>query len=355
MFTDIESNSVVNPRRNIKILNIIDMTTLYSTKEIVRDFPRTYLRGIGQVFFQDNMWSGLLIMIGIFWGAYASHTPAVAWGMVVGTFVSTLTGYWLQLPDKNGAQGLWGFNGCLVGCAFPTFMADTVWMWIALILCSAFSTWVRTALDNILGRWNVSSFTFPFVLSTWFFLLAARALNGMPAEFMGSPELPHAVGGVVEGGFWHIVEYWLRGISQVFLIDNWVTGIFFIAALAVSSIRASVWGMIGSAIALGIVIMWKGPATDIEHGLYGFSAVLTAIAIGATFCNTSWRTWIWAILGTVITVFIQAAMNVFFTPIGLPTLTGPFCVATWLFLFPNIEMFSQTPAPAAAKTSEKKN
>lgn len=330
------------------------MAALYTTKEIVGQFPRTYFRGIGQVFFQDNPWTGILIFIGVFWGAYASHTPAVAWGMVVGTFVSTLTGYLLQLPDKNGANGLWGFNGCLVGCAFPTFMGDTVWMWFALVLCAALSTWVRTGLDNVMDKWNVSSLTFPFVLSTYFFLLASRLFAGMPPEFMSSPELPHAGGGVLDTEFVKLVEYWLRGISQVFLIDNWVTGIFFIVALAVSNIRASVWGMIGSALALGTVILWKGPATDIASGLYGFSAVLTGIALGATFCNNSWRTAIWAIIGIVVTVFIQAAMNAFFAPIGLPTLTGPFCVATWLFLFPKLEMFQPAPVSAAPFKSNKK-
>ena len=32
-----------------------------------REFPRTVLRGVGQVMFQDSMWTGLLFFIGIFW------------------------------------------------------------------------------------------------------------------------------------------------------------------------------------------------------------------------------------------------------------------------------------------------
>ena len=37
-----------------------------STKE----FPRTVARGVGQVMFQDNMWTGIFFLAGIFWGAY---------------------------------------------------------------------------------------------------------------------------------------------------------------------------------------------------------------------------------------------------------------------------------------------
>ncbi|MDE5773541.1 MAG: urea transporter [Muribaculaceae bacterium] len=308
-----------------------------------REFPRTLLRGVGQVMFQDSLWTGLFFLIGIFVGAYLEGPQfgIVAWGALVGVIVSTVTGYLLKLPDENGAQGLWGFNGVLVGCAFPTFMGNTIWMWLALILCSAMTTWVRTGLNNIMSPWKVSSFTFPFVLSTWFFLLASRLFHGMPPEWMSTPELPLGHVGHLDMNFISLVEYWLKGIAQVFLINSWITGIFFLLGLLVCSWRAALWAAIGSAVSLFIAIVWQGPGADIANGLYGFSAVLTAIALGATFCNSNnWKTWIWAILGIVATVFIQAAMNAFFSPMGLPTLTGPFCIGTWIFLMPQYKMFA---------------
>lgn len=317
---------------------------IYTAKTILRESPRTTLRGIGQVMFQDNMWTGLLFLCGIFWGAYEEGIGIVAWGALVGVIVSTLTGYIMGLPDNNGAQGLWGFNGVLVGCAFPTFMGNTVWMWLALILCSALTTWVRTGLDNVMSKWNISSLTFPFVISTWFFLLASRLFSGMPPIHMGTPELPVGIHEHISIDFVSLVIYWLKGIAQIFLINSWVTGIFFLAGLAVSSLRAAIWAAIASAIALLIVIPWGGPGGDIANGLYGFSAVLTGIALGATFCNNSWKTMVWTVLGIIVTVFIQAAMNAFFAPMGLPTLTGPFCIATWIFLMPNYKFFAPAPS-----------
>lgn len=321
------------------------------------DFPRTLFRGVGQVMFQDNMWTGLLFVIGIFWGAYAEGFPTVAWGMLLGVAVSTLTGYILHLPDGKGAQGLWGFNGVLVGCAFPTFMGNTVWMWIALILCSAMTTWVRTGLDNIMKQWNISSLTFPFVISTWFFLLASRLMSGMPPAYMSTPEFAGGLHEVFDFTFANVVTTWLKGIAQIFLINNWVTGIFFLAGLAVSNWRAAMWAAIASLTALFVALLWHAPGHDVENGLYGFSAVLTGIALGSTFCNNSWRTALWAMTGIVATVFIQAAMNAFFSPMGLPTLTGPFCIATWIFLFPNYKFFRPVPAgdPKPAVSSRNKN
>lgn len=310
------------------------------TMQSLRTFPGTLCRGVGQVMFQDNVWAGLLFLIGIFWGAYEEGIPIVAWGALTGVLVSTVTGYILHLPDQRGAQGLWGFNGVLVGCAFPTFLGDTVWMWIALVLCSAMTTWVRTGMDNVLSRWNISSLTFPFVLSTWLFLLAARLFNGMPPVHMGTPEFAHGLHETLDMHPWGLVQYWLRGISQVFLIDSWITGIIFLVGLAVADRRAAVWAAIASAIALFTAILWRAPGGDVAHGLYGFSAVLTGIALGATFCNASWKSSIWTLIGVFATVFVQGATNAFFSPMGLPTLTGPFCLTTWIFLLPAYKFFS---------------
>lgn len=305
----------------------------------IRHFPSTVSRGVGQVMFQDNGWTGLLFLIGIFVGAYQEGFPLVAWGALVGVIVSTLTGHILRLPDQHGANGLWGFNGVLVGCAFPTFLANTVWMWIAMIICSAMTTVARSGMDNILDRWKMSSFTFPFVFCTWVFLLSARLFQGFPAVNMGTPEFAHGHDEVISYGFLNLLTYWLNGISQVFLIKSWITGLLFLAGLAVSSWRAALWAAVGSAIGLIVALVWDGPGQDVANGLYGFSAVLTAIALGATFCNFSWRSALWAVFGTIATVFIQAAMNAFFAPMGLPTLTGPFCVGTWIFLFPAYKFF----------------
>lgn len=316
-------------------------TSVASPTPAWKDFPRTLLRGIGQVMFQDSRWTGLLFLIGIFWGAYEEGMGIVAWGAVVGVIVSTLAGYFLKLPDENGAQGLWGFNGVLVGCAFPTFMGNTPWMWVALILCSAMTTWVRTGLNNVMGTWKVSSFTFPFVLCTWFFLLSARIMTGMPDTFESAASFASASAVQLDTSFPQLVIYWLKGIAQVFLINSWVTGIFFLIGLALCSWRAAIWAAIASLLSLATAILWGAPADAISNGLYGFSAVLTGIALGATFCRSNdWRTWIWAVLGIEATVFIQAAMNAAFAPLGIATLTAPFCIGTWLFLLPGYKMFA---------------
>ena len=301
------------------------------------------LNGSGQVMFQQNVWTGLLFLAGIFWGSYECHTPQVAWGAVVGLIASTVAGY-LTEPDKTaGKEGLWGFNGILVGCAFPTFLDNTWLMWAAMIFCAMFSTWVRTGLNNVMAPSKVNSLTFPFVMLTWIFLLASRIMDGIAPASLSEPELTEHFNFVLDTSFGSLVVYWLKGISQVFLIDSWVTGIFFLAALAVNSRWAALWAAIGSALSLAMALLFKADASDITVGLFGFSPVLTAIAIGCTFNKPNIKSAVWTIVAIIATVFVQAGMDMFFQPFGLPTLTGPFCVTTWLFLLP-LYKFS-VPAP----------
>lgn len=297
-------------------------------------FIRTMLKGAGQVMFQGNTMTGLFFLLGILWGAIAEGRPSVMIGALVGLITSTLTGYLLNQPDNDGKEGLWGFNGILVGCAFPTFLGNTPQMWFALILCAALTTWVRTGFNNVMAPWKTNSFTFPFVFCTWIFLLASRMLQGMPPESLSAPELTQHWDAHVELSLGTILIYWLKGISQVFLINSWVTGILFLIGLYLSNKWAALWASIGSMVSLLTVLYFHGAGNDIVNGLYGFSPVLTAIALGCTFYRPNLRTAIWALLGVLVTVFVQAGMDILMLPFGIPTLTAPFCIATWLFLLP---------------------
>ena len=79
--------------------------------------------------------------------------------------------------------------------------------------------------------------------------------------------------------------------------------------------------------------MLQAEHANINNGMYAFSAVLTAIALGSTFNKLSWRVLIYTLIGVIFTVFVQGALNTLLTPVGIPTL--PFVLASWLFLVTN--------------------
>ena len=297
---------------------------------------RTVFRGIGQVMFQQSAWTGLLFLAGIFWGSYQNGCPQVAWGAITGAIAATVAGILMggNARQADGEAGLWGFNGTLVGCAFTTFLGNNWMMWICLVLCAMTTTWVRKGFNNVMAPWKVKSLTFPFVFMTWMFLFAARYFPGLDPVGLSTPEITIPDPGTLATGFDDLVVYWLKGISQVFLIDSWVTGIFFLVALFVCSRWAALWAALTSAISLAIALVFHGDPHTVASGLFGFSPVLTGIAVGCTFYKVTWRSALWTLIAVITTVFIQAAMDTMMLPYGVPTLTAPFCITTWLFLLP---------------------
>ena len=277
------------------------------------------LRGAGQVMFQNNPLTGLFFLVGIFWGAYSAHMISVGIGAVLGTIMGTLTAYALRAPRENINMGLHGYNGILVGCALPTFFAATPLLWGYIVAGSIFSTVLMMAVSSMLRTWKVSAMTGPFVITTWFLMLAAYNFGNI--QIISLPHPAISVQPAASDLFaLNMEQFWraaFAGVSQVFLINNVITGILFL---------------------IGLAVILGGGSTAIIAGLFQFSAVLTAIGLGTTFYNPNWRVVCYTFLGTVFTVVAQGALNVLLNVYGIPTLTFPFVVAAWIFLLPNIDL-----------------
>ncbi|WP_241249164.1 urea transporter [Rhodococcus sp. X156] len=295
------------------------------------------LKGAGQVMFQGNALTGLFFLAGIFWGAIAADTVSVAVGAVVGLVVSTVTGLLLNSDDDSMDQGLYGYNGILVGAAFPTFLAGGWLLWVYLVVGSAVSTVVFMAISAQFKSWGVSALTFPFNLVNWVFLLAAFNFLRIETSGLASNRLPTPVAEADTSIDWSFQFLWdtlFRNIAQIFLIDNTVTGVLFVLGLLCSSAWAAGYALIGSVTAMIAVLSLGADTSDVAKGLYGFSAVLTGIALGCTFYRPGLKSFAYTIFGILFTVVIHGTLTSGLQPVGLPAGTAPFVFATWLFLLP---------------------
>ena len=50
---------------------------------------------------------------------------------------------------------------------------------------------------------------------------------------------------------------------------------------------------------------------------------------------------VYTVVGVIFTVFGQGALDVVVSPFGIPTLTMPFVLASWLFLVPNQDIMPE--------------
>lgn len=161
-------------------------------------FMDAVLRGIGQVMFQNNRYAGLLFSAGV--GVQSWHC-AVA--MVLGTVVSTGAACVLGVERSALRDGLYGFNGALVGVAAAVFFQPTGGMWAVLVAGAIASTVVMSALSALLARWSIAALTAPFVFTMWVLLSAAPQFVGLASD--GQVSLPSAVASAGDSDAKHLV------------------------------------------------------------------------------------------------------------------------------------------------------
>ena len=299
------------------------------------------LRGTGQVMFQNNPLTGLLFLVGIF-----VNSAKLGGAGLLGLAVSTLTAYLLGADRALIRNGLFGFNGILVGIGLAFFLEFEPLLAVYIVLGGAVSTILMMALANFLGLWDMPALTAPFVLTAWLLLFAVYQFANIRPSPLIAPmpldpqatiqtelrELPTGPGAGLTAA--NLAHGFFRGVGEVMFQDNLLTGVIFLLAILVNSRISAGFAALGSLLGLLTALALGGNGVLIYHGLYGFNPVLCAIALGGLFFVLTWRSAAYALVAAVFSAIVFAAFVVLLSPIGMPALTAPFVLVTWLFLLP---------------------
>ena len=287
----------------------------------LRDPPapaRAVFRGVGQVFFQENALTGGLFVLGI-----ALSSPLMAFGAFVGAIIGWVTARALKFAEPEVLGGIYGFNSALVGIATLFFFrpgAASLVLLVAGCIVAALLTWVVRKYVPF------STYTAPFIVTTWVLFLLGKGLSVSLVE----------PGGALEGaGMLHAVAH---GVSQVMFQASLWTGLLFLVGIAVANWEHAVWVLGGSIVGMLLgsfhataaarvldpeSLVERALLDNVALGLYGYNATLAAVALFL------WRrSLIPPLLGMLLSVLLTDLAPF----LGLPALTAPFVVATWLVL-----------------------
>jgi urea transporter len=294
------------------------------------------LRGTSQVFFMENALTGALFFAGMAWASHVTGVWATTIGALVGVIVATATA-WLMKCDKASIdQGLYGFNGVLVGAALPTFIAASPQLWVYVAFGAATSTVVTATFAATLTKsWGIPGSTGPFVLTGWLMVAGAYSFGGLDVTG-DAPKLAtgYIAGTVAIPSAHELAEIFFRNIGQVFLLGSAVSGAIVLLGIFIASIPAGIAVVSGSLVAMIVSIGMGADPALVSQGLYGFSPVLTALAVGVVFLAPSRLVALYALLATVITVFVQGAFDIIVDPAGIPSFTAPYVLTMYLFMAP---------------------
>lgn len=266
-------------------------------------------RGIGQVMFQNNALSGLLMLIGIFLNSWQMGILAVC-----GNMTSTLTAYFSGYKHDDIKNGLYGFNGTLVGIAVGVFLQLSVGSLIMLIIASALSTWIAYFFSQ---QRLLPGFTAPFILAVWGMLGICSWL--IPDLLLVSDTVIDTTQNI------NYFQTFCLGIGQVMFQGNTVlAGLFFLIGILINSRKASLYTILGALLPIPLAILLEVDATNLNAGLMGYNGVLCAIALG----GTNWKSSVWAGCSVLLSTVLQIlGMNW-----GITTLTAPFVISVWIII-----------------------
>lgn len=299
------------------------------TTGALRAFARRNLCGAGQVVFLASPMSGLCNFLAIGWAAAFGGTGwAMLLGAFLGTILATATAGLFAVERERLDQGLYGFNGLLVGIAVPTFVPAGALMWGLLLVAAALSTLAAIALERLLAPLRLAGLTFPFVLCSWMAILAAR----LPAPGLVGLAPAAAAAGAAFPEPAQLLRGVLASVSQIFLVDNPVSGAIFLAGFALHSRLCAGLVLYGAALATLAAAALGADGQTLAQGLWGYSAALTAPAIGCVLLPRGRHALALASAAILLTLLLQAALASVLAPLALPVLTFPFVLASWIVL-----------------------
>lgn len=261
-------------------------------------------RGVGQVMFQNNPFSGALMLAGLAAGSWRAALLAVA-----GNLVGTLTARLCRCPEQEIRDGLFGFNGTLVGIAVGVFFDLTAVSLLLLVAGAALSTGVA----RLFALLRKPGFTAPFILATWI-LLGFVAIVCPSLRVIGDAPLPEAAPRLFQTLSFSVGQVMFEGTSLL-------TGLLFMAGILVNDRRGFLYALWGAVLPLGVGLLVSDFGA-FNAGLYGYNGVLCAIALA----GAGGRDFAWASLSVLLSVVLQElGMSA-----GIVTLTVPFVVSVWL-------------------------
>ncbi|HXD40516.1 MAG TPA: urea transporter [Ramlibacter sp.] len=297
---------------------------------------RALLFGVSQSVFQQNGYTGLIVLCGVFLGS-----PPVGLAALLGLIASTLAAWGIGAERALILSGVYGFNGFFAGLALSSFFSPNPALWIIVALTGA----LTTAVHWFAGPTRLPLLSAPFVCALWLILPPLMLLAGVfapaqiPAPGLGARLLadsartwteqfasgPSSAGMVLLNGT-------LRGIGQIFFQDDPLAGLIVLFGLLLNSSRAALLAAAG-ALTGSLTALLVGMADSaVFHGYYGFNSALSALAVATLIGKPGWRTPAAALLCAVVAAIATAAMIPLLRPAGLPALSAPFCAASWVFL-----------------------
>ncbi|SES37648.1 urea transporter [Psychrobacillus sp. OK032] len=146
---------------------IVETRTFFTfSPDALPNFGLVLVKGFSEVFLIDSLWTGLLILVALFFAGWKYGVYAI-----MGTIVAILTAYFFGVNTEKIELGLFNFNAILAIISVGlTFDHKERRFPITGIIAAMASVIVTAGINLLIFPLGLSALTFPFIVTTWIFL-----------------------------------------------------------------------------------------------------------------------------------------------------------------------------------------
>ncbi|MFQ5685202.1 MAG: urea transporter [Candidatus Scalindua sp.] len=287
-------------------------------------------KGIGQILFCCSSLSGLLFL-----AAFAFSWWVIVPHCLVGSAIATLTAFLFSQKSVDIENGLFGYNGALIGLTWPFFWPLSYFSILILILASGISTFYAILLRNTISdsKVNLPITSIPFVVIFLLFLSYAYVFGLLP-KYSSEP-IPLNLSALDVTSIHQRIfqsKEWLT-LGKLLLNHIVPVGIFFTGILLYSRISAF-FAFAGGSLSLITSYFLMGDEGLNQLGLHGFTSVPIAIALGGFFIAFNIPCFLYSMFATCLGILLWLLIAPLLAPHGIPILTIVFNAIIILFILP---------------------
>ncbi len=283
------------------------------------------LNGIGQVYFTPSVVTSLLLLLAI----SIESIPLACLTLLGASCSYTLARYIHNIINTNRKtthdlnSGIYALNGALIGLFIGNFFGVTP----TLAVVTVFGALLTVPIAKIVFSFKkYRGYTSAFVITSWGIYIVQSTIELSAFSTSSIALMPLINIGTDVGTYLPtFVVTMLKGISQVSFINNELSGLAILVAIALNSFKHAVWILLAVLISTLFSSLIGADNELIKQGLYGYNAILATLAL-VLYPRIAWP---FVILGMLLSCLITLG----FHTLALLPLTAPFILSTWAVVY----------------------
>ncbi|OMO33595.1 urea transporter [Vibrio sp. 10N.222.47.A9] len=284
------------------------------------------LNGIGQVYFTPSVMTSLLLLLAI-----SIESLALAFLTLLGASCSYALAFCCYMYTNANANkaaydidsGMYALNGALIGLFIGNFLGVTP----LLVLVAVLGALLTIPIANIVFRFKkYRGYTSAFILTSWLIYAIQSTLDLSAFSAPDSALMPLI--SIEANSLFKlptVVIPLLKGISQVSFIENALSGLVILVAIALSNIKHAIWIMLAVIISTVFSGLIGASSELVAQGLYGYNAILATLAL-VLYPRIPWPL-------TLLGMLLSCVITLGFHELSLLPLTAPFILSTWVVVY----------------------